>query len=80
MKQGKPARRKEQPVRTVGRPKTGRRSNPDYHQHSVWLPGELVADVSKALVMPDGKRFELSALVEHLLRRWLESGRRLPKA
>jgi transposase len=63
----------------LGRPATGKRSNPDYRQHSVWLPGKLQADVLKALVTPEGKRFEYSALIEHLLRRWLRDGAKLPK-
>jgi transposase len=79
MKRVRPKRTEGRPTRPLGRPKTGKRSNPDYRQHSVWLPGELVADISKALVMADGKRFELSALVESLLRGWLRAGARLPK-
>jgi hypothetical protein len=71
--------KRQQPVSKVGRPATGKRSNPDYRQHSVWLPGELQADVLRALVMPDGKRYEFSALVEALLRQWLKTGAKLPK-
>jgi hypothetical protein len=66
-------------VRPVGRPKTGKRSNPDYNQHSVWLPGSLQAEVWRALVTPEGKRYEFSRLVESLLRRWLDAGGKLPK-
>ena len=62
-----------------GRPATGKRSNPDYAQHSVWLPGSLYGDVLKGLVTAEGKRYEFSALVEALLRQWLERGAKLPK-
>jgi len=70
------ARTDQQAGRSVGRPKT---RPDDYHQHSVWLPGSLQADVWHALVMPNGKRFQFSRLVESLLRRWLEAGGKLPK-
>jgi hypothetical protein len=72
--------KQKQPPRKVGRPATGKRSNPDYAQHSVWLPGSLYGDVLKGLVTPDGKRAEFSALVESLLRQWLKLGAKLPKA
>lgn len=71
--------KRKEPARKVGRPATGKRSNPAYAQHSVWLPGGLYADVLKALVTPDGKRYEFSELIERLLRQWLERGGRLPK-
>ena len=71
--------KQKQPPRKVGRPATGKRSNPEYAQHSVWLPGSLYADVLKGLVTPDGKRAEFSALVESLLRQWLKAGAKLPK-
>jgi hypothetical protein len=60
-------------------PATGKRSNPVYRQHSVWLPGDLFADVLRASITPDGKRAEFSALVEHLLRQWLKAGAKLPR-
>jgi hypothetical protein len=63
----------------VGRPATGKRSNPEYAQHSVWLPGRLYGEVLKGLVTPEGKRYEFSALVEALLRHWVKSGAKLPK-
>jgi len=60
----------------VGRPK----SRPaDYHQRSIWLQDGLQARVLKALVTPDGQRYEFSRLVAHLLRRWLDAGAKLPK-
>ena len=71
LRQSKPA-----PKRPAGRPKTRK---PDYHQHSVWLPDGLQADVLRALVTPEGKRYEFSALIEHLLRQWLKAGAKLPK-
>jgi hypothetical protein len=58
----------KQPPRKLGRPATGKRSNPEYAQHSMWLPGSLYGHVLKGLVTPDGKRHEFSALVESLLR------------
>ena len=70
MRQAKP--------KSVGRPKAGKRSNPDYGQRSLWLPDKLYAEVAKALITP-GKRYEFSALVEDLLRRWLDAGAKLPK-
>jgi hypothetical protein len=62
----------------VGRP-PGKHSDPKYSQRSVWLPKALQVEVLKALVTPEGKRFEFSALVEHFLRRWLKDGAKLPK-
>jgi hypothetical protein len=71
--------RRKQPPRKVGRPATGKRSNPEYAQHSIWLPGSLYGEVLKGLVAPDGRRHEFSALVEALLRQWLKAGAKLPK-
>jgi hypothetical protein len=70
MGQSKPAKKK------VGRPKTRPK---DYSQRSVWLPKGLHADVLRALVTPEGKRYEFSKLVEHRLRQWLKDGAKLPK-
>ena len=77
MKSNKPPAKKS-PARPVGRPK-GKRSDPAYRQHSVWLPGSLQAEVAKALVLPDGRRYEFSKLVDYLLRKWLDAGAKLPK-
>lgn len=66
-------------VRPVGRPKNGRRSNPDYRQHSVWLSDSLCVEVWDKLETPEGKRYEFSALVETLLRKWVDAGGKLPK-
>jgi hypothetical protein len=71
---------RKQPTRKLGRPATGKRSNPQYAQHSVWLPGSLYGEVLKGLVTPAGRRYEFSTLVESLLRQWLKSGARLPKS
>jgi hypothetical protein len=71
---------RKQAPRSVGRPATGKRSNPDYAQHSVWLPGSLYGEVLRGLVTAEGKRYEFSALVEHLLRQWLERGAKLPRS
>jgi hypothetical protein len=60
----------------VGRPKT---RPDDYHQRSVWLPDSLQAQVLRALVTPEGKRYEFSRLVESLLRQWVKAGARLPR-
>lgn len=72
-------RNAKQAKRPVGRPKTGKRSNDDYQQGSIWLPRSLRADVLRALVRDDGSRYEFSGLVESLLRRWLDAGAKLPK-
>jgi hypothetical protein len=71
--------KRKEPAKKRGRPATGKRSNEDYRQHSIWLSNALYAEVQKALVMPDGRRHEFSALIESLLRRWLKSGAKLPK-
>jgi hypothetical protein len=52
--------KRKQPTRKVSRPATGKRSNPEYAQHSVWLPGSLYGEVLKGLVTPDGRRYESS--------------------
>ena len=67
----KPATRKK-----AGRPPSRPKG---YSQRSVWLPDTLHADVLRALVTPDAKRYEFSKLVDHLLRRWLDAGGKLPK-
>jgi hypothetical protein len=71
--------KRKEPAKKRGRPATGKRSNEAYRQHSTWLSNALYAQVQKALVMPDGRRYEFSALAESLLRQWLKSGAKLPK-
>jgi hypothetical protein len=39
----------------------------------------LQAEVLRALVTPDGQRYEFSKLVAHLSRRWLDAGGKPPK-
>ena len=63
--------------RKLGRPATRPK---DTHQRSIWLPDSLQGDVLRALVTPEGRRYEFSRLVEHLLRQWLRAGAKLPKA
>ena len=62
----------------VGRPATGKRSNAEYRQTSLWLRRDSLDDTLRALVS-DGTRIELSVLVQHLLDKWLASGARIPK-
>lgn len=63
----------------------GKRSDPDYGQHNVYLPNALFAKVTRKLINSDGTRGELSGLVEGLLRLWLKPmkspniGKRSPK-
>jgi hypothetical protein len=71
--------KRKEPAKKRGRPATGKRSNEGYRQHSIWLSNALYAEVQKVLVMPDGRRYEFSALAESLLRQWLRSGAKLPK-
>lgn len=56
---------------------TGKRTDPAYKQHSLWLPNALFAKVSRKLVTNTG-RYEFSLLVEDLLTRWLAEGGELP--
>ncbi len=60
-----------------GRP-PGKRTNPDYAQHSLWLPNALYARVGRKLVTDTGRR-EFSGLVERLLKRWLADGGKYPE-
>lgn len=63
---------------TLGRPRTGKRSDPAYSQRSLWLSNALYARVSHKLISADGQRYQFSALVEHLLDTWLKDGAKLP--
>ena len=65
--------------RGVGRPPGKRTDKENYSQHSVWLSHKVHAEVQHALILPDGKRYEFSKLVEHRLREWLDAGGKLPK-
>jgi hypothetical protein len=59
----------------------GKRSDPAYGQHNVYLPKALFGKVTRKLVNSDGSREEFSGLVESLLRAWLKakSGNPVPK-
>jgi hypothetical protein len=62
-----------------GRPATGKRSNPNYRQTLLWLRRDTLSATMKRLVTQEGKRFEMSDLIQALLERWLSSGGKLPK-
>ena len=62
----------------VGRPATGKRSNAEYRQTSLWLRRDTLDHTLRALVS-DGERIELSVLVQNLLERWIAAGARIPK-
>ena len=64
-------RSREQPPRGVGRPKTGKRSNPDYRQVSAWIRRDTYDRVTIRLIRED--RREFSDLVQTLLEDWLKS-------
>lgn len=62
----------------VGRPATGKRSNAEYRQTSLWLRRDTL-DATLRKLVSDGTRVELSFIVQHLLDKWLASGGSLPK-
>jgi hypothetical protein len=55
----------------IGRPKTGKRSDPDYRQVSAWIKRSTYDAVSKALI--DQDRREFSELVQAFLEDWLQT-------
>ena len=61
-----------------GRP-NGKRSNPEYRQHSLWLPNALHARAARKLITDTGRQ-EFSVLVSHLLECWLADGAKIPTA
>jgi hypothetical protein len=61
------------PQRKIGRPRTGKRSNPDYQQVSAWIKRETYGRVTKRLFLKEA-RGEFSELVEELLILWLRRG------
>jgi hypothetical protein len=65
------------PKKRPGRPRT---RPEDYHQRSIWIRDKLHADVARALIRPPDKPYEFSRLVEHLLRKWLKAGAKIPEA
>ena len=57
--------------KTVGRPKTGKRSNPDYRQVSAWVRRDTYKRVTDKLYIKEDRR-EFSDLVQSLLEAWLK--------
>jgi hypothetical protein len=57
--------------RKVGRPKTGKRSNPDYRQVSAWIRRDTYDRVTRRLLVKENRR-EFSELVQSLLQDWLK--------
>jgi len=70
---------KQDKPNAVGRPRTGKSSNPGYRQHSLLLPDKLWAEVQHGLILPDGRSYGFGSLVEHLLDTWVRGGCKLPK-
>lgn len=63
---------------TIGRPKTGKRSNPGFRSVSLWLRSETFADADAILTrrrrldqIPESDPRDVSELVESLLADWL---------
>jgi hypothetical protein len=56
---------------TVGRPKTGKRSNPDYTQVSAWVKRDTYRRVMDRLYVKENRR-EFSDLVQERLEAWLK--------
>jgi hypothetical protein len=59
-----------------GRPRSAPK---DQHQQSIWLPNRLYEKVKARLKKQTGSERMFSALVERLLRRWLDSGESFPQ-
>lgn len=57
--------------RRVGRPKTGKRSDPEYRQVSAWIRRDTYDRVTRRLFMKENRR-EFSGLVQSLLENWLK--------
>jgi hypothetical protein len=57
--------------RKVGRPRTGKRSDPDYRQVSAWIKRDTYDRVTRRLFTRENRR-EFSELVESLLKDWLK--------
>lgn len=58
----------------IGRPATGKRSNPDYRQVSAWIRRDTYDRVTRRLFLRENRR-EFSDLVQALLEDWLASSR-----
>jgi hypothetical protein len=65
-----PSGSQTQASRAVGRPRTGKRSNPEYGQVSAWIRKDTYRAVQDRL-FPE--RREFSDLVQALLEKWLNS-------
>jgi hypothetical protein len=61
--------------RKRGRPRSGKRSNPDYEQTTIYIPRNLHDQVRVTLIQEG--RNDFSDLVEELLSRWVRT-RKLP--
>ena len=70
----KTTRKAEQPAESpkVGRPKTGKRSNPDYTQVSAWVRKDTYRRVTDRLYVKEERR-EFSDLIQTLLVDWLKA-------
>ena len=55
----------------IGRPPTGKRSNPDYRQVSAWVRRDTYKRVTDRLYIKEDRR-EFSDLVQTLLEAWLK--------
>ena len=58
--------------RKVGRPRTGKRSDPEYRQVSAWIRRNTYDRVTHRLFNREERR-EFSELVQELLSEWLKS-------
>ena len=56
--------------RKVGRPRTGKRSDPEYRQVSAWIRRDTYDRVTRRLFTKENRR-EFSELVQSLLEDWL---------
>lgn len=61
---------KESEPKPPGRPRTGKRSNPEYRQVSAWIRKDLYDKVTHRLFTKENRR-EFSDLVGSLLEAWL---------
>jgi hypothetical protein len=61
----------QQEAPKIGRPRTGKRSNPDFEQVSVYVRKDTHRDV-KIRLLQQGEGREFSELVEDLLAGWLK--------
>jgi hypothetical protein len=57
--------------RKVGRPRTGKRSDPEYRQVSAWIRRDTYDRVTRRLFVKENRR-EFSELMQLLLEDWLK--------